>query len=561
MPTDPDQSDRIDIDLSDVDLTDELPILIETAVFESDKHLIALDADEDAEHTARVMALAPHEAEGVEALKNDLEQRAAKVQALEGDIARLSERWLEIERRLTEKDAAISSLTLALEAARSAHKELRDVEGALGAEIADRDSRIARLLDKNEQARKELAEARTAVERSRQEREMERREIATLRSELQRRVPAPAASNAADTALREQLDTLSTYVTNRRAWWDALESRAAQQTARISELEREVAERATRAATFEAQVARETTRAATFEAQAARETTRAEALSTQLAAEARKSEGLDSELKRLQSAPPAQPSLDRLASELERARAETAAAQKDRDQAREAVAALQRERDSEPRAESTSTPAELDAARRQLVDTRTELEQARADQTKLQRILAEKDRALAARDERLRALQAELRQRLGAQEKATATEVSGNVTKLSERSQRTETLAEPASTPVSASTPASTSAPTSTSAPALICLTSDGPRPFALAKGTITIGRSSDCDIQILTHFVSREHARLTVSPRGGVLIEDLGSTNGVFVNSVRIERQELRHGDLVTVGESQFRFLETMAH
>jgi pSer/pThr/pTyr-binding forkhead associated (FHA) protein len=80
-------------------------------------------------------------------------------------------------------------------------------------------------------------------------------------------------------------------------------------------------------------------------------------------------------------------------------------------------------------------------------------------------------------------------------------------------------------------------------------------------KGTITIGRSASCDIQILTHFVSREHARLTVSTRGGVVIEDLGSTNGVFVNSVRVDRHELHHGDVVTVGESQFRFLETMAH
>jgi len=80
-------------------------------------------------------------------------------------------------------------------------------------------------------------------------------------------------------------------------------------------------------------------------------------------------------------------------------------------------------------------------------------------------------------------------------------------------------------------------------------------------KGTITIGRGASCDIQILTHFVSREHARLTVSPRGSVVIEDLGSTNGVFVNAGRVDRQELHHGDVVTVGESQFRFLETMAH
>src|SRR3954469_15436380 len=125
MPTDRDHDPRIDIDMSDVDPTDELPVLIETALFESDKHLIAVDEDDDGERTARVLALAPHEAEGVEALKTDLEQRAAKIEALESDIARLSSRWLEIERRLTEKDTAISSLTAALEAARSALKERR----------------------------------------------------------------------------------------------------------------------------------------------------------------------------------------------------------------------------------------------------------------------------------------------------------------------------------------------------------------------------------------------------------------------------------------------------
>src|SRR6516162_2386424 len=163
MPTDPDQDDRIDIDLTDVDLTDELPILIETAVFESNKHLIAA-ADDAGEHTARIMALSPHEAESVEALKQDIEQRAAKIQALEGDIARLSGRWLEIERRLNEKDAALSSLAAALEAARAALKERRGAEDGLAAEIADRDHRIARLLDKTDMLRKEGADARTEVE-------------------------------------------------------------------------------------------------------------------------------------------------------------------------------------------------------------------------------------------------------------------------------------------------------------------------------------------------------------------------------------------------------------
>ena len=42
----------------------------------------------------------------------------------------------------------------------------------------------------------------------------------------------------------------------------------------------------------------------------------------------------------------------------------------------------------------------------------------------------------------------------------------------------------------------------------------------------------------------------------GVVTIEDLGSKNGIFVNSVRVESQMLQHGDWVTVGETQFRFI-----
>ena len=91
--------------------------------------------------------------------------------------------------------------------------------------------------------------------------------------------------------------------------------------------------------------------------------------------------------------------------------------------------------------------------------------------------------------------------------------------------------------------------------PTLICFTSDEPQQYQLRKRSITIGRGSDCEIQLLTHFVSREHARL-YNREGVVTIEDLGSKNGVFVNSVRVESQILQHGDWVTVGETQFRFV-----
>jgi pSer/pThr/pTyr-binding forkhead associated (FHA) protein len=91
--------------------------------------------------------------------------------------------------------------------------------------------------------------------------------------------------------------------------------------------------------------------------------------------------------------------------------------------------------------------------------------------------------------------------------------------------------------------------------PTLICFTSDTPRQYELRKRSITIGRGSNCEIQLLTHFVSREHARL-YNRDGVVTIEDLGSKNGVFVNSVRVESQMLQHGDWLTIGETQFRFI-----
>ena len=97
-------------------------------------------------------------------------------------------------------------------------------------------------------------------------------------------------------------------------------------------------------------------------------------------------------------------------------------------------------------------------------------------------------------------------------------------------------------------------------APALVCLTGDAPKRFVLTKKAVVIGRGPHCDVQILTHFVSREHARVTLN-EGRAVIEDAGSRNGVFVNSVRVERQALQQGDLITIGDTQFRFVESMAH
>ena len=76
-----------------------------------------------------------------------------------------------------------------------------------------------------------------------------------------------------------------------------------------------------------------------------------------------------------------------------------------------------------------------------------------------------------------------------------------------------------------------------------------------IGKKTTSIGRTDDNDIAIDTRYISRHHARILTVPNATV-IEDLGSTNGVYVNDQRVSRrQSLKDGDIVMVGKTRFRF------
>lgn len=66
----------------------------------------------------------------------------------------------------------------------------------------------------------------------------------------------------------------------------------------------------------------------------------------------------------------------------------------------------------------------------------------------------------------------------------------------------------------------------------------------------IIIGRSSDLDMVLVEDMVSRRHAKIT-STEAEVYIQDLGSTNGTFVNGEKISRSRLSEGDRVLVGTS----------
>ncbi len=76
-----------------------------------------------------------------------------------------------------------------------------------------------------------------------------------------------------------------------------------------------------------------------------------------------------------------------------------------------------------------------------------------------------------------------------------------------------------------------------------------------LTKERTTLGRRPYNDIVIDNLAVSGEHAVIHMQGQD-VEIEDLGSTNGTYVNAKAVKRQELRNGDTVEVGKYKIRFL-----
>jgi len=77
---------------------------------------------------------------------------------------------------------------------------------------------------------------------------------------------------------------------------------------------------------------------------------------------------------------------------------------------------------------------------------------------------------------------------------------------------------------------------------------------YMLTAPRIVVGRGKNCDLVVSESYVSGRHALLRLGPELTV-VEDSGSTNGVFVNGRRVRREELRDGDVVSFGRARFRF------
>lgn len=83
---------------------------------------------------------------------------------------------------------------------------------------------------------------------------------------------------------------------------------------------------------------------------------------------------------------------------------------------------------------------------------------------------------------------------------------------------------------------------------------------FVLDKKDITIGRTADNDIVIDNLAVSTQHATIH-NMSVGIVLEDLRSTNGTFVNDNKIIRHTLEDGDVIGIGKHQILFFKEAAY
>lgn len=77
---------------------------------------------------------------------------------------------------------------------------------------------------------------------------------------------------------------------------------------------------------------------------------------------------------------------------------------------------------------------------------------------------------------------------------------------------------------------------------------------FEVKEKTALAGRGNDCQIVIIDPSISRVHARFLLLDAGTVLVKDMGSANGIYINNKRINTWELRNGDDLKIGDLEFK-------
>jgi general secretion pathway protein A len=80
-----------------------------------------------------------------------------------------------------------------------------------------------------------------------------------------------------------------------------------------------------------------------------------------------------------------------------------------------------------------------------------------------------------------------------------------------------------------------------------------------LRTGRVIVGRTPDNDLHIDSRFISRHHCQIITTPHSCV-VEDLNSTNGIFVKSNRVRRHYLNDGDVVLIGKHELIYVDERA-
>ena len=88
-----------------------------------------------------------------------------------------------------------------------------------------------------------------------------------------------------------------------------------------------------------------------------------------------------------------------------------------------------------------------------------------------------------------------------------------------------------------------------------------------LEAGEFTIGRNQGNSLQLEDAVVSGQHAVLKVTPNEympemlDVVVTDLGSTNGVYVNNNKVTEQKIVNDDVVRIGTHEFKLIDGFSH
>lgn len=176
---------------------------------------------------------------------------------------------------------------------------------------------------------------------------------------------------------------------------------------------------------------------------------------------------------------------------------------------------------------------------------------------------AEKDHDLQVAEECIRNLELDVRDKTSKLEEANVTVeewravIAESQRSILQRDGQIQQLQSDLDKRISASrdTAAQTGEEVALEGPARVLIRTNGNTDFVHVLGRRTrIGRGSDNDLVLDTKHISRYHAVFLAGPVH-TSVEDLKSTNGVFVNGKRVSRHILKDGDKVTVGRTQFRY------